>query len=64
MIWPHQSTTTAKNDAGLDHYQVRSFRAWYAHITLAMLAAAYLATTRAAEHAGGEKGDLDPVPAG
>lgn len=36
----------AKNDAGLDHYQVRSFRAWYAHITLAMLAHAWLAITR------------------
>lgn len=41
---------TAKNEAGLDHYQVRTFRAWYAHITLAMLAAGYLAVTRAAEH--------------
>ena len=41
---------TAKNEAGLDHYQVRDWRAWYAHITLAMFAAAYLAVTRAAEH--------------
>ena len=50
---------TAKNEAGLDHYQVRSFRAWYAHITLAMLAAAYLAATRAAEiNREAEKGDL------
>jgi hypothetical protein len=40
---------TAKNEAGLDHYQVRGYRAWYAHITLAMLAAAYLAATRAQE---------------
>ncbi len=40
---------TAKNEAGLDHYQVRSWRAWHAHITLAMLAAAYLAATRAQE---------------
>lgn len=54
---------TAKNEAGLDHYQVRSFRAWYAHITLAMLAAAYLATTRATEYARDEKGALEPVPA-
>jgi hypothetical protein len=23
----------AKNEAGLDHHQVRSWRAWYAHIT-------------------------------
>ncbi len=40
---------TAKNEAGLDQYQVRDYRAWYAHITLAMLAAAYLAATRAQE---------------
>ncbi|MFE0026773.1 IS701 family transposase [Amycolatopsis sp. NPDC059021] len=36
----------AKNEAGLDHYQVRSWRAWYAHITLAMLAHAWLAASR------------------
>ena len=55
---------TAKNEAGLDHYQVRSWMAWYAHITLAMLAAAYLAATRATEHAHDhEKGDLQPAPA-
>lgn len=36
---------TAKNEAGLDRYQVRPDRAWHAHITLAMLAAAYLAGT-------------------
>ncbi|GAA1881169.1 hypothetical protein GCM10009836_73050 [Pseudonocardia ailaonensis] len=41
---------TAKNEAGLDHYQVRSWRAWHAHITLVMLAAAYLAVTRAHEN--------------
>ena len=38
---------TTKNEAGLDQYQVRDYRAWYAHITLSMLAAAYLAATRA-----------------
>ena len=50
---------TAKNEAGLDHYQVRTFRAWYAHITLALLAAGYLAITRAHEHQADrvEKGD-------
>jgi SRSO17 transposase len=36
----------AKNEAGLDHYQVRSWRAWYAHITLSMLAHAWLAVCR------------------
>ena len=51
---------TAKNQAGLDHYQVRGYRAWYAHITLAMLAAAYLAATRAQE---AKKGDPETVAA-
>lgn len=37
----------AKNEAGLDHYQVRSWRAWYAHITLSMLAHAWLAGAKA-----------------
>jgi SRSO17 transposase len=36
----------AKGEAGLDHYQVRSRRAWYAHITLSMLALAWLAASR------------------
>ena len=33
--------------AGLDQYQVRTWRAWYAHITLSMLALAWLAASRA-----------------
>ena len=37
---------TAKNEAGLDHYQVRHYRAWYAHITLSMLALAGLAAIK------------------
>lgn len=37
----------AKNEAGLDHYQVRTWRAWYAHITLSMLALAWLSGTKA-----------------
>jgi hypothetical protein len=36
-----------KNAAGLDHYQVRLYKAWYRYVTLAMLAAAWLAVTRA-----------------
>src|SRR6185369_12893113 len=38
---------TAKTETGLDHYQVRRYDAWYRHITLAMLAHAYLAVTAA-----------------
>jgi len=45
----------AKNEAGLDHYQVRSWRAGYAHITLSMLALAWLAVVRAVA-AKGESG--------
>jgi SRSO17 transposase len=42
----------AKGEAGLDHYQVRKYRAWYRHATLAMLAHSFLAlTARAARPA-------------
>jgi SRSO17 transposase len=37
----------AKGEAGLDQYQVRSWRAWYAHVTLSMLALAWLSASRA-----------------
>ena len=39
---------TAKNETGLDQYQVRRYDSWHRHVTLAMLAAAYLAVTAAA----------------
>src|SRR5919201_526857 len=48
-----ESFQTAKNEVGLDNYQVRRYDAWYAHITLAMAAAAFLVITRAAEAAKG-----------
>jgi SRSO17 transposase len=47
----------AKGEAGLDHYQVRTWRAWYAHITLSMLALAWLAAARASAVKG------EPAPA-
>jgi SRSO17 transposase len=37
----------AKGEAGLDHHQGCSWRAWYAHITLSVLALAWLAASRA-----------------
>ena len=46
----------AKNETGLDHYQVRKYDAWYRHITLSMLAAAFLAVTAHTERARDEKG--------
>jgi SRSO17 transposase len=43
-----ESFETAKVEVGLDHYEVRSWAGWYRHITLAMLAHAYLSAMRAA----------------
>jgi SRSO17 transposase len=36
----------AKNEVGLDHYEVRRWPGWYRHITLALLAHAFLVVTR------------------
>jgi SRSO17 transposase len=52
-----------KNETGLDHYQVRKYDAWYRHITLSMLAAAFLAVTAHTERTRDQtasKGDPDP----
>jgi SRSO17 transposase len=52
----------AKNETGLDHYQVRTYTAWYRHITLSMLASAFLAATAQAERARDQKGaDVDEL---
>lgn len=37
----------AKGEVGLSHYEVRSWRGWYRHITLALFAHAFLAAIRA-----------------
>ena len=37
----------AKNETGLDHYQVRRYDAWYRHATLSMLALAFLTVSAA-----------------
>ena len=48
----------AKNEVGLDHYEVRRWPGWYRHITLALLAHAFLVVTRAkATTSKGTKGD-------
>jgi SRSO17 transposase len=39
----------AKNECGLDEYEVRRYPGWYRHITLAMLAHAFLAAMAAGE---------------
>lgn len=48
---------TAKGETGLDHYQVRQWTGWYRHITLSMLAHAFLTVTRS------KKGPTRPAAA-
>lgn len=50
-----ESFESAKGEVGLDQYEVRRWPGWYRHITLALLAHAYLTVTRAVAVAG-EKG--------
>ena len=53
--WAIEETfQTAKGETGLDHYQVRQWTGWYRHITLSMLAHAFLTVTRS------KKGAHDP----
>jgi hypothetical protein len=60
----------AKNETGLDHYQVRNHCAWYRHVTLAMCAHAWLAIAAAASRpppgavSGGRPGDGDRATEG
>jgi SRSO17 transposase len=41
-----ESFESAKGEVGLDHYEVRRWAGWYRHITLALLAHAFLTVTR------------------
>lgn len=41
-----ESLAAAKGEVGLDHYEVRHYHGWNRHITLSMLALAYLAVVR------------------
>jgi SRSO17 transposase len=53
--WAIEETfQSAKGQVGLDQYQVRRYDSWYRHITLAMLAHAFLTVTTA--EAGGKRG--------
>ncbi|MGX1152651.1 SRSO17 transposase [Streptomyces albogriseolus] len=52
---------TAKNECGLDQYEVRRYPGWYRHITLAMLAHAFLAAMSAT--ATTARGVAETVPA-
>jgi SRSO17 transposase len=52
--WPiEECFEAAKQEAGLDQYQFRLYRAWYRHVTMSMLALTFLAVLRRTA----EKGD-------
>jgi SRSO17 transposase len=58
MRWAiEESFEDAKGSVGLDQYEVRKWQAWYRHITLALLAHAYLEVTRR-QATTGEKGGV------
>ncbi|XGV94433.1 MAG: IS701 family transposase (plasmid) [Leptolyngbya sp. BL-A-14] len=51
---------TAKGEVGLDHYEVRSWQGWYRHMTLSLVAHAFLSVARAqTAQQGSKKGDLN-----
>ena len=47
----------AKGEVGLDHYEVRTWRGWYRHLTLALLAHALLVVLRTQVQEAGKKGE-------
>jgi SRSO17 transposase len=61
--WPiEECFEAAKGGVGLDDYQVRLYHAWYRHVTLAMLAHAFLAVC-AHQHKN-KRGQVDTSPEG
>src|SRR5262249_6644515 len=54
---------TAKGEVGLDQYEVRSWVGWHRHITLALLAHAYLTVVRAQAQASEPHKKRAPRPA-
>nr|MDQ3398931.1 IS701 family transposase [Deinococcota bacterium] len=56
MRWTIETGFEAvKGEAGLDEYETRSWQGWYRHVTLSLLAHAFLSVIRAREN---EKGAL------
>jgi SRSO17 transposase len=61
--WPiEECFGSAKNEVGLDEYQVRKYDAWYRHITLAMYAHTFLAITAHHAKKGQQKQPSDENP--
>ena len=53
-----ESFQCAKGEVGLDHYEVRRWPGWYRHITLALLAHAFLTVTRAQATTASARGEV------
>ena len=48
--WTIEEGFQRAKEIGLDQYEVRRWAGWYRHITLCLLAHAFLEVTRAAAH--------------
>jgi SRSO17 transposase len=60
MRWPVETEfQQGKGEAGLDEYEVRSWRGWHHHVTLALLAGAFLLTLQ--QDWGGNDAAGDPT---
>ena len=51
-----KGSSERRERSGLDQYEVRRWDAWHRHITLCLLAHAFLEVTRTAAHAGAKRG--------
>ena len=61
--WPVEvAFEQAKGEVGLDQYEVRRWAAWHRHVTLALLAHAYLEVTRLTAADPGHPAGAPPPP--
>ena len=58
--WAIEEGFQRAKEVGLDQYEVRRWEGWHRHVTLCLLAHAFLEVTRTAANAGAEKGAPPP----
>jgi SRSO17 transposase len=64
MRWPvEQAIKEAKDELGLDHYEVRGWRGWHHHTTMTLLAQHFLVRLRSRLGGGGARADGAAGPA-
>jgi len=59
--WRIEEDLQASKDLGLDHYEVRSYLGWYRHLTLVLLASAFLVGVTVQHHSTGAV-QQEPAP--